>query len=215
MDSRFAIAVVGFASMLGCTNAPTPSPANTAVSFVRLSVCDLARNVDYVGRFEVVEITATKSTNSSLRSTNLRLQATVLGQPPNENSWVLPEAVALARGPEVARVRALKIGQEFRSELTVPSGVRVGDSIVVFLTYSTVFKNWHDVNGQGVFFRNPSGLMANSTVYVDDHAITEADLLSEVRRGSQLSRSGSPRCDEGALVAAPHDGGIEPPDSGQ
>lgn len=215
MNSRFPIAAVAFASMFGCTNASTPSSANTSISLVRLSVCDLARNVDYVGRFEVVEITATKSTNASLRSTNLRLQATVLGQPPNENSWVLPEAVAIARGPEVAKVRALKTGQELRTELTVPSGVRVGDSIMVFLTYSTVFKNWHDVNGQGVFFRNPSGLMENSMVYVDDHAITEADLLSEIRRGSQLSRSGSPRCDEGAFIALPSDAGTEAPDSGR
>lgn len=99
--------------------------------------------------------------------------------------------------------------------LTIPSGVRVGDSVIVFLSYSTGFRVWADINTQGVFFRNSSGLMENSMVYAGDRAITEADLLSEIRRGSQLSRTGSPRCEEGSFVALPHDAGFESPDSGR
>ncbi len=87
--------------------------------------------------------------------------------------------------------------------------------MTLFLTYSTVFKVWADVNGQGVFFRNASGLMENSMVYAGEQATSEAELLSEIRRGSQLSRTGSPRCDEGAFAALPFDAGSESPDSGR
>lgn len=162
--------------------------------------------MDYVGRFEVLEIAATKTANGALRSTKLRLQSTILRQAADENSRVFPEAVALARAPEVAKLRALEPGQAFGAELTLPASVRVGDSVIVFLTYSTGFRVWADAYAQGVFVRNGSGLMENSMIYFGDGAISEASLLSEIDRGSQLARAGS-SCDVGSVVALPSDAG--------
>lgn len=199
-----------FMFVVSCANGSSPSQ-QPSVSRNSLSVCELARYADYVGQFEIRSAVGAEA----LKSSTLRLVKPVIVNPPNESTWVLPEAVSSARGPEVTKLRALRAGDELSAQLELPPGARVGTLVTVFLSYSTVYKVWADINGQGVFFKNSQGMLENSVIYQGSNAVTELEFTSEMDRGSRLSRTGSPHCDEGKFVAAPRDSGVQSEDAGR
>ncbi|MBL8919246.1 MAG: hypothetical protein JNJ54_10325 [Myxococcaceae bacterium] len=150
-----------------CLASCSPSPITSRET---VSACTLGRTADYLGRFKVLGATNERA--------QLELLEPLVAKAPNDQR-VPSEALRLLReaGP----------GYGVLVERALSADVMPRGDVIAFVVWNDgVFA---DPYGQGLFVRRQDGLFTNAVKYEPD-GISEAQLLSEARRGSALVRQG-------------------------